>query len=76
MFQQQRPNQDADTELREILRRGETRVGRPSSERPSIGRTATLLLWLVFLVLAAWILIQLGIVDPVLCHGTLNPTSC
>lgn len=76
MFQQQRPHSDADTELREILRRGESRVGRPSTERPSAGRTITLFAWLALLVLAAWILIQLGIVDPNLCHGTLNPASC
>lgn len=69
------PYQGADEELRQVLHRGESRTGEEPAPVTARGVVLTVV-WLTALVAIGFVLLQLGIIDPSMCHGTLNPASC
>lgn len=62
-------------EIEQTLRRGESKLER--RERPlTVTSVAVVFGWAALLVLVAAVLIGLGLIDPEMCRGTMNPASC
>lgn len=71
----QKPYRGSEHELRETLRRGEARTGEEPAPVTTRGVLVTVA-WVAILVAIGFVLVGTGIIDPSMCHGTLNPASC